>query len=155
MNLGITTFVVGIDIINQLVGAGADGAPEANPYERLNEVALAGGAPKNMGMDDEKFFNATNQDELLLALEAILGEVTDCTIDLTMTEEGPPEPQQIPYVEFESDGMMVPYVEDCDNEDGWTWLEEGLIMTFCGSYCDDFKNGTAVFDGTYGCPPAG
>ena len=32
---------------------------------------------------------------------------------------------------------------------------EGEIMTFCGSYCDDFKNGTAMFDGTYGCPPAG
>jgi hypothetical protein len=153
---GITTFVVGIDIINMLVGSGSDGAPEANPYERLNDVALAGGAPKNEGMDDEKFFNATNQGELLLALEQILGEVTDCTIDLTQADGGPPDPIQIPYVSFTSDGQPVPGpVDDCETEDGWAWVEVGLIMTFCGTYCDDFKNGTASFDGTYGCPPPG
>ena len=152
---GITTFVVGIDIVDMLVGDGVDGSPEANPFERLNDVAVAGGAPKNGGMDDEKFFNSTNQDELLTALDLILDEVTDCTIDLTMTEEGPPDPAQIPYVSFTSDGVEVPYVEDCENEDGWTWIEQGLILTFCGSYCEDFKQGTAVFDGEYGCPPAG
>src|SRR5690606_13814376 len=37
-------------------------------------------------------------------------------------------------------------------EDGWTWIEEGEIMTFCGSYCDDFKGGGVQFDGKYGCP---
>jgi hypothetical protein len=154
MDLGITTFVVGIDIVDMLVGQNADGAPEANPYERLNDVALAGGAPKNGGMDAEKFFNATNQGELLLALEEILGEVTDCEIDLTMQEGGPPDPIQIPFVSFESDGMLVPGpVDDCATEDGWTWVEVGLIVTFCGTYCDDFKNGAASFDGTYGCPP--
>jgi hypothetical protein len=155
MDMGIPTFVVGIDIIDELVGEGADGAPHANAYERLNDVALAGGVPKNGGMDAEKFYNATNQIELLDALQQILGEVTDCTIDLTMQEGGPPDPIQIPYVTFEVDGELVPYVEDCETMDGWTWIEEGLIMTFCGSYCDDFKNGTAVFDGTYGCPPPG
>jgi hypothetical protein len=152
--MGIPTFVVGIDIQDALSGVGADGAPEANPYERLNDVALAGGAPKNGGMDAEKFFNATNQTELLDALQLILGEVTDCTIDLTMQEGGAPEDNQIEYVTFESDGMMVPGpVDDCETEDGWAWVEYGLIVTFCGSYCDDFKNGTASFDGTYGCPP--
>lgn len=155
MNDGITTFVVGIDIIDQLVGQGGDGAPEANPFEKLNEVALAGGAPKNEGMDAEKFFNSTNQAELLGAIELILGEVTECIIDLSMTEEGAPDPSQIPFVTFEVDGNEVPKVDDCENEDGWTWLEEGVVMTFCGSYCEDFKNGTAEFDGTYGCPPAG
>ncbi|PRP92362.1 von Willebrand factor type A domain protein [Enhygromyxa salina] len=155
MNDNITTFVVGIDIIDELVGAGADGAPEANPFERLNDVALAGGAPKNGGMDTEKFFNATNQDELLAALEEILGNVTSCEIDLTMTEEGPPAPEQIPFVEFTSDGETVPKIDNCDTEDGWTWVEEGLIVTFCGTYCTDFKNGAATFDGKYGCPPPG
>lgn len=156
MNMGITTFVVGIDIINMLVGAGNDGAPEANAYERLNDVALAGGAPKNMGMDAEKFFNATNQTELLDAIQLILGEVTDCEIDLTMADGGPPPPAQIPFVSFEVDGMTVPGpVDDCATEDGWAWIEVGLVMSFCGTYCDDFKNGTATFDGTYGCPPPG
>ena len=151
----ITTFVIGIDIIDMLLGVGADGAPEANPFERLNEVALAGGAPKNMGMDAEKFFNSTNQDELLTALSGIINEITECTIDLSMTDEGPPDPIQIPFIEFTADGMIVPLVDDCENEDGWAWIEEGVIMTFCGSYCDDFKAGGATFDGTYGCPPAG
>ncbi len=152
----ITTFVVGIDIIDALLGVGGDGAPEANPFERLNEVALAGGAPKNMGMDAEKFFNATNQDELLTAIGGIINEITDCTIDLTTTPEGPPDPIQIPYITFTANGEDVPGpVANCDTEDGWAWVDEGLIVTFCGSYCDDFKQGAAVFDGTYGCPPAG
>jgi hypothetical protein len=157
MNEGITTFVVGVDIEDALVGAGADGAPEANPYQRLNDVAVAGGAPKNEGMDAEKFFNATNQGELLMAIEEILGTVTECTIDLTMQEGGAPDPIQIPFVKFFTGDppVEVPKVMDCANEDGWTWLEEGLIVTFCGSYCDDFKSGTTTFDGVYECPPAG
>jgi hypothetical protein len=155
MNEGIPTFVVGIDIQDALSGVGSDGAPEANPYERLNDVALAGGVPKNEGMDAEKFFNATNQGELLMALEGILGEITDCTIDLSEAGELP-DPIQIPYITFTSDGLPVPGpVDDCETEDGWAWIEVGVIMTFCGTYCDDFKNGTAAFDGTYGCPPPG
>jgi hypothetical protein len=149
----ITTFVVGVDIVDMLFGVGPDGSPEANPFERLNDVALAGGAPKNMGMDAEKFFNSTNQDELLTALSGIIDEITECIIDLSIPPLMPPEPIQIPYVSFTADGMEVPYVTDCANEDGWTWIEEGLIVTFCGSYCDDFKQGGVVFDGTYGCPP--
>ena len=155
MDNDITTFVVGIDIIDGLVGAGVDGSPEANPFTRLNDVALAGGAPKNGGNDAEKFFNSTNQDELLMALGEIIEDITECIIDLNNTEQGPPDPIQIPYVQFTADGMDIPKVEDCANEDGWTWLEEGVIVTFCGSYCDDFKVGGSVFDGTYGCPPAG
>jgi hypothetical protein len=148
----ITTFVVGIDIINMLLGAGPDGSPEANPYERLNDVAMAGGAPKNMGLDAEKFFNSTNQEELLTALSGIIDEITECVIDLTEPPLMPPDPVQIDYVQFFVDGMEVPFVEDCANEDGWTWLEEGLVVTFCGTYCDDFKSGTVMFDGVYGCP---
>ena len=152
---GITTFVVGIDIVDAVTGAPVDGSPEANPFERLNDVALAGGAPKNGGMDAEKFFNATNQDELLTALAGIIDEITECIIDLSAPPLEPPDPVQIPYVTFEVDGEEVPFVDDCANEDGWTWLEEGVIVTFCGSYCDEFKGGGLMFDGTYGCPPAG
>jgi hypothetical protein len=40
------------------------------------------------------------------------------------------------------------------NQDGWTWIpgEEGVLVTFCGQACEDFKNGGASFDGDYGCP---
>jgi hypothetical protein len=148
----ITTFAIGIDIINQLLGVPIDGAPEANPYERLNDVALAGGAARP-GV--EKFYNSTNQDELLTALSGIINEITECIIDLTDTDEGAPDPVQIPYITFEAGGQAVPFVEDCENEDGWSWIDEGLIVTFCGSYCDDFKSGGTTFDGTYGCPPPG
>ncbi|EDM73632.1 hypothetical protein PPSIR1_40904 [Plesiocystis pacifica SIR-1] len=157
---GITTYVVGIDIVDMLQGAGTDGSPEANPFVRLNDVALAGGAPKNEGMDAEKFFNTTNQQELLDALQVILEGVTECVIDLTMLEGSPPPTEeQIPYVSFHdgeppTDENAIPFVEDCENEDGWTWLEEGLIVTFCGSYCEDYKNG-AEYEGIYGCPIAG
>ncbi len=149
----ISTFVVGIDIVDALIGAGPDGSPEANPFERLNEVALAGGAPKNMGMGAEKFFNATNQDELLMAIGGIIDEITECVIDLN--EYGSlPDPIQIPYVSFTADGQEVPGpVTDCENEDGWAWVEEGVIVTFCGSYCADFKIGGSVIDGKYECPP--
>ncbi|PRQ09671.1 vWA domain-containing protein [Enhygromyxa salina] len=154
MDDNITTFVVGIDIIDALVGQGPEGSPEANPFERLNEVALAGGAPKNGGNDAEKFFNSTNQDELLMALGLIIEDITECVINLNDTEEGPPPLSQVPYVQFFDGNTEIPKVDDCDNEDGWTWLEEGVIVTFCGSYCEDFKTGSS-FDGTYGCPPPG
>ena len=148
MDQGITTFVVGIDIVDQLVGSGIDGSPEANPFERLNDVAVAGGAPKNDGLEQEKFFNATNEDELLGAIEQILGDVTSCVIEL----DPPPQEQQIPYVDFFLDGEEVPLVEDCLTEDGWVWNELGLVVEFCGSYCEGFKNGVSEFDGVYGCP---
>lgn len=151
-NDSIPTFVVGIDILDALVGMGSDGSPEANAYAELNEVAVAGGVPKNMGMDADKFFNTTNEQELLDALSSIIGEVTECTIDLTMQDGGPPTEDQIPYVKFTVNGTDVPFVENCDSESGWTWIVEGEIMTFCGSYCEDFKNG-APMEGTYGCPP--
>jgi hypothetical protein len=149
MNEGIPTFVVGIDIQNELVGVGPDGRPEANPRQRLNAVALAGGVPKNMGTSAEKFFNATNQAELLLTLEQIL-QVIDCTSDLP---EVGSDPAQIPFLQFQSDDRIVPGpFDDCANEEGWAWIEVGHTVIFCGSYCDDFKNG-ASFEGTYGCPP--
>ena len=66
---------------------------------------------------------------------------------------GPPDPTQIPFVTFEIGGMTVPQVDDCATEDGWAWIVEGEIMSFCGSYCEQFKNGGTI-DGTYGCPPA-
>ena len=157
MDESITTFVVGIDIVDELVGVGIDGSPEANPFERLNDVAVAGGAPKNGGMDVEKFFNSTNQDELLTELSTIIDTITECVIDLETTMEGPPNSDQVEYVTFEVDGVMIDgplSAEDCATMDGWMWSVEYTEVTFCGIYCDQFKLGVGEFDGTYGCPPA-
>jgi hypothetical protein len=95
--LGIPTFVVGIDIRDQLVGVGpdgiegtpddADGQPAANTFQRLTDVAVAGGRPR---AGTEKFFNAANGVELQAALEEIAGQVFSCVVTL---DPPPPHPQ--------------------------------------------------------------
>jgi hypothetical protein len=146
----ITTFVVGIEIPNEHAPDQIDGMPYVNPYEALNDVAVAGGAPRP---GDEKFYNSTNEQELLSAVAGILDQITRCTIDLSTTEAGAPDPTQIPFVEFAANGVKVPKVDDCESQDGWTWLEDGVVVTFCGSYGQNFKSGDMAFEGTYGCPP--
>jgi hypothetical protein len=147
---GVPTFVVGIDIVNALVGQGVDGSPEANPYQRLNEVALAGGVPKDGGGGAEKFYNSGDQGELELALEQIFDSLLDCTIDLAETPGGLPDPQQIPDVSVESDGSEVPLVGSCAGQDGWAWVAEGETLSLCGSYCEAFASGASV-SVSYGC----
>jgi hypothetical protein len=147
--------VVGIDIIDELAGEGPDGSPEANAWTELNEVADFGGVPKNGGVDPNKFYNAANEIELQAALDEIAGQVQNCTIDLTVPPNEPPAEEQIPYVTFEDeDGVEIPELGSCDEGDGWAWIEVGLVLEICGSYCEDFKGG-ATIDGTYGCPGVG
>src|SRR5690606_22077653 len=80
-DLDIATFVVGIDIVDALTGSGNDGAPEANTFERLNDVAVAGGFPRP---GNEKFFNTINEIELMDALSEIAGQVVSCVVPLDM-----------------------------------------------------------------------
>ena len=158
-NDGISTYVIGIDIVDELVGVGTgNGTPEANPYERLNEVAIAGGQPRP-GAD--KFYNATNEAELQMALEAIVGEVASCQIDLTEPPNSPPSAEQINLVEFFIGGNMVPKLNiseaECEAgaEDGWIWVgTPGEVVLFCGSFCADLKS-TGNVSGEYKCPGAG
>ena len=182
----IPTYVIGIDMGDEIVGCGGgglcgqcsddmalcsndagcmamascdptdvqvDGQPLANPWKELNTVAVAGGVPKNMGMDAEKFFNAGNEMELQLALEAIAGAVIDCTIPL----DPPPTDKQKNYVEIDIGGMSWDQVTDCATEDGWLYssLPELTEITLCGAACDAFKDAKGALDATYGCPPAG
>ncbi len=131
---------------------GVDGAPLANPWKRLNDVAMAGGVPKNGGMDPEKFYNATNEIELQAALDAIAGAVISCTVPL----DPPPEPIQENWVEIDIGGMTWPKVMDCASEDGWMFTKPDLSeIELCGAACDAFKMAGGALDATYGCPPAG
>ncbi|RMG93416.1 MAG: VWA domain-containing protein [Deltaproteobacteria bacterium] len=131
---------------------GIDGSPLANPWKRLNDVAMAGGVPKNGGMDPEKFYNATNEAELQAALDAIAGAVISCTVPL----DPPPEPIQENWTEIEVDGMVWPKVMDCATEDGWMFTQPDLSeIQLCGAACDAFKAAGGALDATYGCPPAG
>ncbi len=160
-NDGIPTYVVGIDIIDQQLGTiVGDGTPDANPHTELNAVAVAGGVPQTGGADS--FYNATNQAELQAALELIANDLVDCEVDLTEPPNMAVPPAQIPFVEFIIGGSMVPgplpgvTEQDCidGTDDGWIWINEGSVLRFCGSYCEDLKM-TGEVDGIYNCPPAG
>jgi hypothetical protein len=142
------TFVVGIDILDELVGVGDDGQTEANTFEELNLVAIAGGKPRP---GEEKFFNAQNENELMDALSEIAGQVTTCVVPLEM-------PPMLPdFVDIEIGGNTIEHVMDCATEDGWVWVNpEGPYngIELCGAACTQLAE-TGNVDITFGCPPAG
>lgn len=131
----ITTHVLGIAIVDMLVGVGMDGFPHANPYVTLNDAAVAGGAPLG-GVT--KFHSASTQAELATALETVLDPIA-CVVDLTRVPEGPPMLAEVPDVGLEIDGAPIPHVLSCAAGNGWTWAVEGEQVRFCGTYCEDFK----------------
>ena len=148
---GIATIVIGVDVVEGQPNVPAQpDSPAVDAFAALNAIAVAGGSPF-WGNEPRKFYEASF-DELQPVFEGTCS-VTDCTVDLTMTPDGPPAPDQIPLIEIEIDGAEVPYVSDCANEDGWSWIVEGEYMTFCGIQCEKFKLGSTIV-GTYGCPPS-
>ena len=145
---GTPTFVVGIDILDELVGVGDDGQTEANTFEELNLVAIAGGKPR---AGNEKFFNAQNEAELMDALSEIAGQVTTCVVPL----ENPPMLPDL--VEVEIGGTTIERVTDCASEDGWVWVSpDGPFdaIELCGAACTQLAEAGTV-DITFACPPAG
>jgi hypothetical protein len=159
---GIPTYVVGIDIQDQVLDPNSDynfSVDNTNVYDELNDIAVAGGVPQTGG--NESFYNATNEAELQTALSEIAGQIAECDIDLSVEPNTPPMENQIPFVEFQMMGMTVPgpleiTQEECEmgTENGWIWIEEGVTVLFCGTYCDQLKS-TGEVDGIYGCPPIG
>lgn len=147
-NRGIATFVVGVDIRDELAGAGPDGMPEANTFVALDDIANAGGRPR---AGDAAFYAADNEVELMEALAEIAGEVLTCEIPLD------PPPLHPDFVEVEVGGEVLERVDDCETQRGWQFVEtEGpaAALRLCGSACDSLVDvGTA--DVTYGCPPVG
>lgn len=150
--MGIKTYVVGIDISQKVSGAAKDGYPDnTNSYEKLNEMADAGGVPRP-GI--EKFFNTTNQGELQAALETISMQILDCTITLDPTPVYPDFVEVLPYGKTQ--------VTDCISEDGWMYLpkldpndkEEPLRIELCSQACVNFQMSGKV-DSQYRCPDQG
>ena len=149
---GIKTYVVGIDISQEVSGATKDGNPDnTNTYEKLNLAAEAGGVPRPGA---EKFYNTTNQDELQAALDEISMQLLSCTIDLS------PEPVYEDYVEVtvkEMYGKMQ--VADCSTQDGWKYVpkmnpDDPVRIELCGQACADFQM-TGMIDIQYRCPNSG
>jgi hypothetical protein len=132
---GITTYVIGIDI-EDVEGT----MPVINPYEQLTEVAIAGGAPQ---FGSEKFYNATDQLELEAAMETV-HDAIECSIALDE------EPVYSNYVSVTVGGVEVPFVENCEDQDGWTFpqdLPPYNTITLCGSACSGEVVGV-----DYACP---
>lgn len=152
---GIKTYVVGIDISQNVSGATKDGNPDnTNTYERLNQVAIAGGVPR---AGDEKFFNTTNQEELEMALQMISMQILSCTLDLD------PSPVYLDYVEVTvKEEYGKDQVKDCATEDGWQYVpkmdpndpNEPVRIELCGAACSDFQK-SGMIDIQYRCPNSG
>jgi hypothetical protein len=146
---GVPTFVVGIDILDELVGEDPmDGQTEANTYVELNTVAEAGGRARK---GTEKFYNTVNQVELMDALSQIAGSVVSCTIPFETIPEHPT------FVKIEIGGMEIDRVQDCDTENGWAFVNpDGPYdaIQLCGTACELLAE-TRELDALFECPPAG
>ncbi|MBL9100988.1 MAG: VWA domain-containing protein [Myxococcales bacterium] len=139
----IPTYVIGIAISNAVTAGNADGTPAnaqdgnpnaINPYEKLNELAMLGGKPKND--PNEKFYQTVNQLELQAALDAIIGDALSCKIPL---ESEPAFPDD---TEVLVGGTKVPHVMDCASENGWVFtnpMGPYNEIELCGTACLDLK----------------
>jgi hypothetical protein len=142
----ISTFVVGIDIKNVVSPNSQDGNPDdTNTYEKLNEVAIAGGMARDGA---EKFYNASNQIELMSALEAITQQILSCTV---MLDPPPVYPQYVHDVNVGMQHYDSIEVKDCATEDGWHFIDDDqTTIELCGAACDTFKM-TGEADILYDC----
>jgi hypothetical protein len=146
----VPTFVVGIDIRDELSPELTDGSPNSvNTYQELNALAVAGGRPK----DDpsERFYNANDQTQLSAALTEIAGAVVSCVISLA------PAPTFPSFVELNVGGVNFgkATVNDCATEDGWRYVDEMFTtVELCGQACSLFKQSGSL-NASYKCPPSG
>ncbi|MCA9649852.1 MAG: VWA domain-containing protein [Myxococcales bacterium] len=140
---GIPTFVVGIDIVD-----GIADYPQDNPYERLNEVAIAGGYPRP---GTEKFHNAQDEEQLRAAISQVTSQI-GCTIPLEM----PPELPDLLSIVI--DGQEIPWVDSCNGVDlGWSYVNpDGPYdeIELCGDACDSLHQ-VGTLSAHYNCIPQG
>ena len=125
----IKTYVVGVDIKDEV------DANNINPFQVLNDAALAGGVPKDDPV--EKFYNATNQIELQEALDGIIGQVLDCTIPI----EGGVPPNTKPVLEIDGMTYEDPIdIADCGSMDGWAFVDDSMMeIELCGALCSAYQ----------------
>jgi hypothetical protein len=150
---GFPTYVIGIDIEDVYSPIVTDGNPDnVNTYEKLNELAELGGTARP-GV--EKFYNALDQTELQVALNAITQQVLSCEISL-----GQPVPEFF-YIQKVTVGGGDPgqqvytgmddQVADCDAEAGWQYTSDAReAIILCGGACERYKQ-TGVVEIEYGC----
>jgi hypothetical protein len=130
---GIQTFVIGFQ-------TGSDSG-------QLDAIAQAGGTGMNT------YITADDQTELQDALDTIVSSVISCTYEL----DSPDASADPDKVNFQFDGEVVPYDEDCVDGGGWHWLNDAHTKTeFCPDACDTLRTGEiSEVTATFGCPTQG
>lgn len=140
---GIPTYVVGVDIVDA-VGV----YPQDNPYERLSELAVAGGVPREGA---EAFYNTIDEQQLVEALGGITAEL-GCTLALETPALFANQ------LTVRVDGELVPRVDECGPDGvGWRLLQDAApyeSIELCATSCDA-AHVAASLDVTYACPPQG
>ncbi|MCA9689489.1 MAG: hypothetical protein R3A51_23515 [Nannocystaceae bacterium] len=130
LSMGIPTYVVGVDIKDEVDMNGI------NPFQVLNEAANAGGVPKDDPV--EQFYNTVNKAELEAALQAIIGEVLPCLIDLP--DGVPPMTKPSLNVSGMDYPEPLPADADCDTEDGWRFTDDTMTqIELCGAACSGYQ----------------
>jgi hypothetical protein len=152
-DLGIATYVAGVDISDvttQVTGVNnhpPDGEPDGiSPFQKLDEVAVAGGKPLG-GMAD--FYQTQNELELQAALQSIVDDAISCTVLLD------PIPTFPELVQVLIDGQVAPHVADCTSEDGWVYTNPNGpydSIELCGSWCE-LSQDAVELEAEYFCDP--
>jgi hypothetical protein len=127
---GFKTYVIGIAI-----------SPTSGGHTTLNDMATAGGVPRNDAMF--KYYPAGNRADLVAALNTITGQVTNCVFPLSRP---PPVPDN---VKVTVDGMKV----EQSATDGWSYTgAQMMAIQFNGPACDAIKMKMAQVSIVFGCP---
>ncbi|MCA9657649.1 MAG: VWA domain-containing protein, partial [Myxococcales bacterium] len=132
--LGITTYVVGLDVADVTSPIEQDGEPDdLNNHAALSELAVAGGGATDD--PDEPFYNAGDGPALAASLASIRDRLLPCDVAL----EPPPAFPEI--VEIDVDGVVYTHpVRDCATEDGWRFTDDSFDhIELCGLACADFR----------------
>jgi hypothetical protein len=124
----VSTFVLGFG-----------GAIDAN---QMNTFADAGGVPAG---DPQKYYDASDQASLDMALATIADKTLGCTFQLA---DVPPNPDEI-YVFFNN---VESIARDATHMKGWDYDAANNQVTFYGAQCAELKAGTVTdVDIVFGC----
>ncbi len=135
----ILTYAIGVDIVNEIIEA-----PNTNPWEKLNEVAEAGGAP---APGEASFYSVSNALELAEAMTTVTGSI-ECTFFLSA------EPDYPNLLAVDVDGTSVPRVTNCETESGWAYTSQTApfhAVQLCGQACPTSAD-EVLIEVTESCP---
>ncbi|MCP5467831.1 MAG: hypothetical protein H7A32_01005 [Deltaproteobacteria bacterium] len=136
----IPTYIVGIDISKEMTEVDQDGQPDAVvPFQKFNELAVQGGRAKS---GEEKFYQSHNQFDIEDALDEIVDDILDCSVELNADLL---DKRSLKVFIGEESFSQV---HDCNQEDGWTYTNENHDrIQLCGFACESFqKEGSAQLD---------